>query len=417
MRLVARLFATLGLCSLALGTVLAIVGPQAGAASSLLFVSPAGAAGAADLSCSTAAFSSIDAAVAAAPAAATVIVCPGTYAQSVTVSARPVNLRGFGATIDASGLKEGVVIEGPAAAGSSLQGLQVEHAQLEGVLVQGTSHVTIAGNVIVNNDLACQPQVNGVVDCGEGLHLEAVTDSVVSGNQMRENSGGVLMDDGVPKSSPVASMVGGPTLFAGPTSGNRITFNVVEDNPWDCGITLASHNSSAVSPSGSPEPTMGGVFDNTVLGNASVDNGVADGNGSGILMAAPLPGMGTYDNLVVGNRTSGNGLAGITIHSHDAGQDVNGNRLVGNLIGHNAVDGGGSVFGVVQPPVPGDVAAGLVGSTAGIVIWSAVTPITGTTVVANAIFDDNDGIWMHNTAGTQAFANRFFDVTSPVVTA
>jgi nitrous oxidase accessory protein NosD len=416
MRLVARLFATLGLCALALGSVLVMAGSEAGADTSLFFVSPSGAAGAADLSCFSAAFSSIQAAVAAAPGGATVIVCPGTYSQTVTVSGKPVHLRGFGATIDASGLSRGVVIEGPATAGSSLQGFQVEHAQLEGVLVEGTSQVTIADDVIVDNDLTCQPQPSAVADCGEGLHLEAVTDSVVSGNQLRENAGGVLLDDGVPADSPVASLLGGSTPFAGPTSGNRITFNLAEDNPWDCGITLASHNSSAVSASGSPQPTLGGVFDNTVLGNASLDNGVNDGNGSGILLAAPLPGMGTYDNLVVGNRSSGNGLAGITIHSHDTGQDVNGNRLVGNLIGQNAVDGG-SAFGVVQPPTPGDSAAGLVGSTAGIVIWSAATPITGTTVVANAIFDDNDGIWMHNTAGTQVVANRFFDVTSPVVTA
>ena len=414
MRLVARLFATLSLCSLAVGSVLVMAGPEAGADPSLVFVSPSGAAGAADMSCSTAAFSSIQAAVTAAPGGASVIVCPGTYAETVTVSGKALHLRGFGATIDASGLVQGVVIEGPATAGSSLQGLQVEHALREGVLVEGTSQVTITGNAIVNNNVSCQPQVSFVADCGEGLHLEAVTNSAVSGNQLRGNAGGVLLDDGVPADSLVAPLLGGSTPFAGPTSGNRISFNLAEDNPWDCGITLASHNSFAVSASGSPQPTLGGVFDNTVIGNASLDNGVSDGNGSGILMAAPLPGMGTYDNLVVGNRTSGNGLAGITIHSHAPGQDINGNRLVGNLIGHNAVDGGGG-FGIVT--TPGDSAAGLVGSTAGIVIWSATTPITGTTVVANAIFDNDDGIWMHDTTGTEVVANHFFDVTSPVVSA
>ncbi|MBO0893705.1 MAG: right-handed parallel beta-helix repeat-containing protein, partial [Acidimicrobiales bacterium] len=246
MRLVARLFATLGLGSLALGSVLAVAGPRAGADPSLVFVSRSGATGAADVSCSTAAFSSIIAAVAAAPGGGTVIVCPGTYAQTVTVSGKPVHLRGFGATIDASGLSQGVVIEGSDTAGTSLQGFQVEHAQMEGVLVEGTSHVTIADNVIANNDVTCQPQANFAADCGEGLHLEAVTDSSVSGNQLRRNAGGVLLDDGVP----TAGLLGPPTPFAGPTSGNWIGFNVAEDNPWDCGITLASHNASAVSASG-----------------------------------------------------------------------------------------------------------------------------------------------------------------------
>jgi hypothetical protein len=399
----------LGLSTLALLSVLALAAPSAEADPSVLYVSPSGAAGAADVSCSTAAYSTISTSVAAAPSGATVVVCPGTYAESVTISTKQLRLRGVSATVDASGLNSGVVIEGPGAAGSSLQGFQVENAEQAGVVVQGTSDITVSDNSIVDNDQACSPQPSAVADCGEGLHLEAVNNTVVSGNELRGNTGGVLLDDGVPATSPFAGLLGGPTLYAGPSTGNRILFNVAEDNPYDCGITLASHNSSAVSSSGTPQPALGGVFGNTVIGNASDDNGAADGNGSGILLAAPLPGMGTYDNLVVANRASGNGLAGITIHSHAPGQDVNGNRLVANVLGQNAVDGGGTTFGAGPP---GDSAAG-VNNTAGIVIWSAVTPITGTAVVANTIKDDYYGVWMHTTADTQLAGDHFFDVSVP----
>jgi hypothetical protein len=57
-----------------------------------VYVSPAGVAGAVDWSCGSAAFSSIQAAVEAAPSHGTVVVCPGVYQTSVTVD-RPAHRR------------------------------------------------------------------------------------------------------------------------------------------------------------------------------------------------------------------------------------------------------------------------------------------------------------------------------------
>jgi nitrous oxidase accessory protein NosD len=86
----------------------AVLPGAAVASSATVYVSPAGAAGAADHSCATAAYYSVQAAVNAAPAQGTVIVCRGTYRESITVSKR-LTLTGHpGATIDASGHSYGV---------------------------------------------------------------------------------------------------------------------------------------------------------------------------------------------------------------------------------------------------------------------------------------------------------------------
>jgi hypothetical protein len=53
----------------------------------LLFVSPSGTSNSAGDSCDTAAYSTIQSAVDAAPAGGTVIVCSGTYSEDVIVSA------------------------------------------------------------------------------------------------------------------------------------------------------------------------------------------------------------------------------------------------------------------------------------------------------------------------------------------
>src|SRR5579875_944869 len=71
--------------------------------SAVEYVSPTGASAGADTSCATAAFTDINAAVAAAPTGSTVILCKGTYKTSVTVDKR-LTLQGeAGAIINAKG--------------------------------------------------------------------------------------------------------------------------------------------------------------------------------------------------------------------------------------------------------------------------------------------------------------------------
>ena len=348
--------------------------------------------------CASAAYSTIGAAVAAAPAGSTVVVCPGTYTEDVTLDT-PLTLVGQQATIDATGLDNGVVVH---ASGSRVSGFTVEHAIGEGILVQGApgapvTGVTISSNTVVANDQGflsmqsenyggyaeCMPNAGQPGDCGEGIHLMVAADSTVTRNQVSGNTGGVLLTDEF-----------------GPTHGNTVSFNNVHDNTFDCGITLAGHNPGAFGPSG-PNPTVGGVFDNSILGNASVANGVA-GQGAGVLMATPFPGGAVYGNTVSGNYLAGNGLAGVTVHSHAPGQDLNGNTISWNLIGTNNVDGDPDFYPAVDP------------STTGIIV-AAVAPLA-ITVTHNLIAHNVYGIWtlpaVTITGG--ATANAFVGVTTPV---
>jgi len=352
-------------------------------------------------------YSTIASAVSAALNGSTIIVCPGTYDESVTVTGKSLELLGQGATIavpnNAEDDSQGVVFMGPATVGSSLEGFTITGAQAEAFYADGTSNLTIDGNRIIGNDLSCEnaAAASAEDDCGEGLHLDAVTNSRITNNYVTGNTGGILLTDGIPEGSTGQFAFGSYTQYAGPSFGNWIANNFVVDNVWDCGITLPSHNSNAVSTSGTPQPSQGGVYDNTIINNISIGNGTepGTGGGAGVLVAAPFPGTGSYDNLIENNRVEDNGLAGVTIHSHAPDQDVNGNRIIGNIVGTNALDANSADGG------PGDSDFGALG-TIGILVGS-VTPIVGTVIAGNVITNNGTGIWTtDNVSGD--FTHNFF---------
>jgi hypothetical protein len=317
----------------------------------------------------------------------TVMVATGTYAESVTVAKR-LSLVGSGATIDATGHDNGVLITGPASAGTVLRSFTIENALLEGVLAFHTTLLTIADNSILNNNklwdpinvpLPCQKSD----DCGEGLHLWSVTNSVLSGNLVEGNVGGILLTDD--NFGP-----GGPIIPPpGPTSGNRIENNRVLNNVKDCGITLASHYFSF---SGSAPAASGGVYGNTISHNTSNGNGAA-----GIGIFAGPPGAAAYGNVVVGNTAMNNGLPGVAIHSHSPFQYVNDNVIANTTLTGNGAD---------------DDAA--TGASAGIVVFSGVIPIQHTVISANRINDEHFGIFTKNAVVLSGLpSNKFESVDIP----
>jgi hypothetical protein len=267
----------------------------------------------------------------------TVSVSPGTYHELVLVS-KQLTLLGFGATVNAAGLSQGSgdTLDASAilvtAAGSRVEGFTVHGAYGEGILVRKTSNVVLAGDTVSGNNVGTpgntsygECQVNGQIpgDCGEGIHLMTVTGSNVVDNVSDTNSGGMLYTDEL-----------------GPTSGDTINGNLVQNNANDCGITLPSHNPNALDATGVPQPTMGGVFGNMVKNNMSLNNGLR-GFGAGVLFAAAGPGMASYNNTVTGNIINGNGLPGVAIHSHTPNQNVSGDVIQNNVIGQNNLLGDG----------------------------------------------------------------------------
>jgi len=340
----------------------------------------------------------IAAAVARAHRGARLIVARGTYREEVKI-AKDVQLIGRGRpVIDATGLSNGVLITGPAAAGSAVKGFVVRDANFEGILAMSTTRVTIGENTVSGNDRGgsaanpvgeCAPE--GVVpgDCGEALHLMSVTHSQVLGNTVSNNAGGILVTDEL-----------------GPTAYNTIRGNRVLDNVLDCGITLAGHNTKAVVLSTKPgpptmaglAPTVGGVYSNLITRNTVSGNGT-EGQGGGILMAGGPPGTAVYDNTVTYNTATGNGLGGVTLHSHAPGQDLNGNVISYNSIGDDGLHG-------YPSGAPGDSDPGIT-QTVGIIVWSAASPLSGTSIVANHISNDYYGIWTMNVPPLPKSINTF----------
>jgi len=356
--------------------------------------------------CAKAAYTTIGAAVTAASAGDTIIVCPGVYPEDVVVPAtEPLTIEGIGnPIINAAGLDNGVQV---LASGSTIEGFTVAYAIGEGILVgalpgtPGTiSHVTIRGNAVGDNDqgnptgqvltAATYAECNGAPhepgDCGEGIHLLSADSSTVSGNFVTGDSGGILLTD-----------------ENGPTDGNVISSNYVFGNSYDCGITLAGHNVA----------TVGGVYDNTIRNNQIANNGVL-GQGAGVLMATGVPGGGVYNNIVERNSMSGNGLAGVTLHAHAPGEDLNGNVIRDNVIGTNNLDGDFDFAG--NTPSAADPL------TTGVIVATTFSPIT-ITVVHNRIEFDANGIFVSGVTApapplvTGTFSpNKYIGVTTDIAT-
>jgi hypothetical protein len=344
----------------------------------------------------------------------TIVIDPGTYTESDNADVVSPKLTGLsirstgsagGTIIDATGNANGILIE---ASGVSVTGLTVENAKLEGILAEpprsswptgatspaaNISHLTIAGNTVVHNDLAynpslpadeeCPSSLTDADDCGEGIHLLGVSWSKVISNRVSHNVGGILVSDG------------GFGISVGPAAHNLIAFNLSTDNAYACGITLPGHDARAVATSGpdagQPQPNLAGVYDNQIIGNVATGNG-----GAGMLDAAPYPGTGAYDNFFAYNIASGNGNGGFVLHAHAALQDVSGIAVVGNSIGQNNL--------------AGDPDTG-VDKTTGIMLLSVAVPTT-IDVTGNSISDDVNGI-AFNSDITVAGHNSFANVTNP----
>ena len=341
--------------------------------------------------------SSISAAVAAASAGDTIEVARGTYKEQVVItkSLSLVGQDGPQPLIDATGLPNGIFINGMWAApnagvaGVLVSGFKIRNANFEGILVANATDVTIVGNDVTDNNKALDIatpacpgipdfETNEAEDCGEGIHLMAVDHSSVVRNESEHNSGGILITD-----------------ETGPNHDNLISDNSVHDNPFDCGITLASHG-----PATSVIPTAGlpyGVSKNTISHNDVRRNGYqVPGAGAGVGIFAPFPGTTDAGNVVIDNDLRDNGLPGVTMHNHEAFPapappvNMNDNVIVGNRISGNGQD---------------TLDAATSGPT-GFNLFS-VAPVTGTVVSQNVFDNESIDIAFNAPGQVNAHLNDF----------
>lgn len=322
----------------------------------------------------------IGAAVAVASTGDTILVAPGTYPEQVILS-KSLSLVAVipnQTTIDATGLPNGVFINGMSAAPGVgvvnvlVSGFTIQNANFEGILVANANDVTLTGNHVMDNDRSLEIanatcpgipafETNEGEDCGEGIHLMGTVASSVVGNEVERNSGGILISD-----------------ETGPSRDNLITGNRVHDNPFDCGITMASHGpATSVIPSAR---VSYGVFRNTIAHNVSSRNGYqVPGAGAGVGIFAPFPGTKAAGNVVIDNDLLDNGMPGVAMHNHAAAPapappvDLNNNVIVGNHLSGNAAD----------------TADAATSGPTGINVYS-VAPIYGTIISQNTF--DNEAI-------------------------
>jgi parallel beta-helix repeat protein len=312
-------------------------------------------------------FTTIKAAVINADTGDTIYVAPGVYYEDVIIG-KQLSLVGAGpgrSIINALNKPNGIYIDGLDNSGLSrvvVTGFTIENANFEGVLVTNASLVTIWQNEVIDNDKALTPSGTCLqppfetlegFDCGEGIHFSGVDHSIVANNIVKNNSGGILLSDDT-----------------GATHDNLIRGNVVKNNPFDCGITLASHPS--FSSTGAPL----GVFHNTIAENESSDNGLAvEGAGAGVGIFDSVSGAKACGNVVVNNRLKNNGLPGVAMHSHLADQNLNDNLIIGNHISGNHAD-------TEDAATPGPTGINVFG----------ISPITGTVISGNVIDDEAEDI-------------------------
>jgi nitrous oxidase accessory protein NosD len=333
-------------------------------------------------------FATISAAVAAAGSGDTITVASGTYAEDVHIG-KPLSLIGENrenTIIAANSLANGIYIDGfdaPGLAHVVVTGFTVEGANFEGILVQNASAVTVWGNIVRENDQSLQPQnsacpglpafeTNEGDDCGEGLHLMGVNHSTVADNIVEHNAGGILISD-----------------ETAVNDDNIITRNMVRDNPFDCGITTASHGAYVKT---GTAPLAFGIYHNSISENESRNNG-----GAGVGLFAPGPGNVAVQNSVVHNRLIDNGLGGVTIHNHvylvfpghPPNPNVNDNVIAGNTISGNAADGD---TGTTVPT--------------GISILGT-TPITGLVISDNVITDEGIDVAVNSASLLDLHLNSF----------
>ena len=185
----------------------------------------------------------------------------------------------------------------------------------------------------------------------------------------------------------------------GSNHDNMIVGNNIHDNPFACGITMASHPPSPQSGSTLPY----GVFDNTIARNTSESNGLGTpGAGAGIGIFAAGPGNFAFGNKVVSNTLRNNGLPGVTVHNHAAppgapGINLNDIVIIGNTISGNAAD-------TADASTPG---------TAGINIYG-VGPIYGLMITGNTIEGEANGVVINAPGSMDVHLNNFMVGTNGV---
>ena len=157
-------------------------GPALAYAATTVVVDDDGRATASDCNAQQKTFSSVQAAVDAAQAGSTVLICPGTYVEQVTIARNDLTLLGSG---------QGVTVLRPSAVPATVTGVLVPYLVAPIVVVNGVSGVTVS-RLTVDGSVAESGVSN--MDCPQvgfyaGIHFRNASGTVDSTQVMKVNSG------------------------------------------------------------------------------------------------------------------------------------------------------------------------------------------------------------------------------------
>jgi len=318
-------------------------------------------------------YATISHALTTAPSGSTVMVEPGSYTNELVVVTTHVTLRAlssqpYNTIIDATGMPNGIVVAGAAAAGTIIEGFTVENANNHGIYVQDSSGVILENNVVANNG------ANVIPGLGEdkAIQITGVSNSTIAGNTVITNFYGGI---GVADDGPIAPSwnntavpnAGIPAQLTLPADGNLISGNLIYANrPNHCAIVVSAYNQGE------------GVKNNIMSGNLVVDNQ------NGIIIAADTPNTDASYNTVINNNILNNGEGGVVVHSNAPGDVVVGNLITGNVFTANGY----------LPTLEGVIIGG-----------EGPVPVQNTTLSNNVFQNEVVGIQIVNAKGTAVGGN------------
>lgn len=271
-----------GLCGLTLALAALAFANAASAGGPALVVDDDGA------DCPTAGFTAIQAAVTVAEPGSTILVCAGSYNESVTIGAGKDDIRLF-----AKGAPNSVVVD----ANNAFAGIHL--VSVTGVLVEG---------FVVREGHEADILLTGA--SGNTIRKNLTTAAGHDGIELRGVSMLNLIEHNVSMHNPASNACG--VQVTGGSVGNVVRHNFTSDNQW--GLQIA-----------------GGSSGNLIFGNVSVgnrDRGIRHVNSSG--------------NDIVGNRAFDNTTFGISL-VNSTGVVVAQNHAFGNGI-DLATTGGANTF-------------------------------------------------------------------------
>jgi len=370
------------ICFLSSLPVIAVHGQQ----STIIYVSPTGSDAKGNGS-STNPYATITHAVGVAPAGAILMIAPGTYTESVTIT-KPLTLESESSQptntiINAAGELNGVAITGANANGTTIEGLTVENANAEGIYVQDASHVTVQYDYALNNALNASqvcpinvlPTTPPCILEDKAIELVGTSQSTVVGNTVvgTVGDGGIGISDDGPLDSGIVENVFHPATPGAntPSTHNLVADNTVINNVGGCGIVVSAYDPGQ------------GVLDNVIFNN------IVSGNAEGVVVATPIPGTSAINNTVKDNTIVNSATEGVDIDGSSPNTTVAGNSVIGNVLSGNGPD--------YDFPQPAPTAIAVLSPTS--------DPVTGTLVMGNTIQNEVYGIGVFNASKSTIMGN------------